>query len=64
MGLNTNQSGSKSEVILDIKAQYEIIDRQPESQDYPSDISESELMEMLTEVMSLMLLNKNDLAIQ
>lgn len=48
------------EVYLLIEAQYEIIDRKPESQDYPSDISESELMEMLTEVMSLMLLNKND----
>jgi hypothetical protein len=43
---------------LSIEAYYEIIDRKPENQDYPSDISESELMEMLTEVMSLMLLNK------
>ena len=53
---------SKNEVFLSIQAYYEIVDRLPENQDYPSEISESELIEMLTEVMSLMLLKKNDAA--
>lgn len=59
-----NDAEGKSEVFLGIDACYEIIDRTPENQDYPSDISESELMEMLTEVMSLMLLNKNDAVVK
>jgi hypothetical protein len=48
--------------LLIINGQYDIVEKQSKDSDcsdsFPSDISETELMEMLTEVMSIMLLNK------
>ena len=48
--------------LLVINGTFEIVEKQCKdsnsSDSFPSDISETELMEMLTEVMSIMLLNK------
>lgn len=47
--------------LLVLNGYYDIMEKaelEGDSDSYPSDISETELMEMLTEVMSIMLLNK------
>jgi hypothetical protein len=58
--LDEKKDLSKPNVI--VNGTYEISQEALEdnSESYPSDISESELMEMLTDVMSIMLLNKDD----
>jgi hypothetical protein len=58
--LDEKKDLSKPNVI--VNGTYEISQEALEdnSESFPSDISESELMEMLTDVMSIMLLNKDD----
>ena len=49
-----------TKLATEILISYEILDHQAEAEiECPSDIDESDLMEMLTEVMSIGLLNKN-----